>query len=64
MHVFQAFEYLVDNVLLVDVFKDVGANHCVQVRVHEVKDEVDVAIVLSSDYVLKADDVFMSRQFL
>ena len=47
-----------------DVFKDVGANDCVQVGVHEIKYQVYVSVVLGTDHILEADDVFMSRQFL
>ena len=64
VHVFQALEYLVDDILLVDVFENVGTDHCVQVSIHEVEDEVDVTIVLSSDYVLKTDYVLVAGQLL
>lgn len=64
MHVLQALQHLIDDILLVDVFEDVGADDGVEVGVHEVEDEVDVTIVFSSDHILKADDVFVARQFL
>jgi len=64
MHVFQALEYLVDDILLVDIFENVGTDHCVQVSVHEVENKIDVAIVLSSDYVLKTDNVLVTGQLL
>ena len=47
-----------------DVLKDVGADHCVKVGIHEIKHQVDVTVVFSTDYILKSDNVFMSRQFL
>ena len=59
MHVLQALEYLIDDILLVDVFKDVSSDDCMQVRVHEVKDQVDVPVVFSSDHILQSDDVLM-----
>ena len=64
VHVLEALEHLVNDVLFVYVFEDVRANHRVQVGVHEVKDEVDVTVVLGADNVLQADDVFMAGELL
>ena len=64
MHVFEALQHLIDDVLLVDVFKDVGADDCMQVGVHEVEDKVNVAVVLGTHYVLNPDDVLVVRQLL
>jgi len=64
VHVFQTLEHLVDYVLFVDVFEDVGADHSMQVRVHKVKHQVDVTVVFSSHHVLQTNDVFMPRQLL
>lgn len=64
MHVLQAFQHLVNDVLLVNVLEDIGPNNSMQISVHEVKDEVNISVVLSSDYVLQSDNVFMSRQLL
>ena len=47
-----------------DVFKDVGSNDGVEVGVHEVKHQINVAIVFSSNNVLKSDDVFVAGKFL
>lgn len=64
MHILQALKHLIDDILLVDVFEDIGTDDGVEVGIHKVEDEVDVAIVFSSDHVLKADDVLVTRQFL
>ena len=64
MHVLQAFQDLVDDVLLVDIFEDVGTDDSVKISVHEVEDEVNVTIVFSADYVLKANNVLVTSQLL
>jgi len=64
MHELKTFQVLVDDVLLVDVFEDVGSNDSMQVSVHEVEDEIYIAIVFSSDHVLKSDYILMAGQFL
>ena len=64
MHVLQALENLVDDILLMDVFEDVSSNDGVKIGVHKVEDEVNVAIVFSSDNILKSDNVLVTGQFL
>ena len=64
MHVLQTFQDLVDDVLLVDIFEDVGTDDSVKISVHEVEDEVNVTIVFSADYVLKANNVLVTSQLL
>ena len=64
MHVLQALEHLVDDILLMDVFEDVSSNDGVKIRVHKVEDEVNVAIIFSSDDVLKSDNILVAGQFL
>lgn len=64
VHVLQTLETLVYDVLLVYVLKDVCSNDRMEIRVHEVENEVDVPIVLGSDCVLKANDVLMAIQLL
>jgi len=61
VHVFKAFEYLIDNILLVNIFQDIGSNNSMKICVHEVKDQIDVPIVFSTNYILQTDDVFMAR---
>jgi hypothetical protein len=36
----------------------------VQICIHKVKDQVNIAVVLGSDHILQDDDVFVSRQLL
>ncbi len=64
MHILKAFQHLIDDVLLMNIFEDVCADHSVQVRVHEIEYKVYIAVVLGTDHILKSDDVFMARQFL
>ena len=64
MHVLQALQDLVDDVLLVDVFEDVCANDCVKISIHEVEDQVDVAVVFCSDYVLQPNNVLVPSELL
>lgn len=64
MHVLKALEYLVNDVLLMDILKDIGADDRMQVSVHEVEHEVDVAIIFSSDHILQPNDVFVTGKLL
>ena len=64
MHKLHAFENLVDNILLVDVLKDVGSNDCVQIRVHEVEHEINVSVIFSTNHVLQSNDVLVTSQLL
>lgn len=64
VHVLETLQALVDDVLLVDVLQNVGSDHSMQVCVHEVEHQVDVPVVLSSDYVLKSNDVLVTIQLL
>ena len=52
MHVLEALENLVNDVLFVNIFKDVGSDNSMEVGIHEIEDQVNVAIVFSSDDVL------------
>ena len=60
VHVLQTLETLVYDVLLVNILKNVSSNNRVQISVHEVEHEVDVAIVLGSDCVLQTNDVLVA----
>ena len=64
VHVFKALEDLVHDVLLVNVFKDIGSNDGVQVGVHEVKYQVNVAVVFGTDHILQNNDVLVASQLL
>ena len=60
MHKFDCFEYLINDVLLVDFLQNPCADYNMQIGFHEVKDKVDVFIVFSSVDVEESDDVFVS----
>lgn len=64
MHVLEAFEHLVNDVLLVDVLQDVGSDHSMQVCIHEIKHKVNISVVFCSNYILQPDDVFVAGQLL
>ena len=64
VHEFQTLQVLVDDILLVDVFKNIGSDNSMQVRIHEVKDKVYIAVVLSSDHILQSDYILMASQLL
>ena len=64
VHILEALQALVNNVLLVNVLEDVGSDDGVKIRVHEIEYQVDIPVVLSSDYVLKADDVLVAIELL
>ncbi len=64
VHVLEALEYLINDVLLVDVLEDIGADNCVKIRVHKVEDQIDVPIVLGANDILQADDILMTGQLL
>ena len=52
VQILQALKILVDDILFVNIFQDVGPNHCVQVRVHEIKHQVNVTVIFSPNYIL------------
>ena len=64
MHVLQTFQDLVDYVLFVDVLEYISTNYCMKIRVHKVKDKVNVAVVLGADDVLQSNNVFVPGEFL
>ena len=47
-----------------NIFQNVCSNYCVQVRVHKIEDEVDVAVIFSPDRVLEPDDVLVTIELL
>ena len=51
VHVLERPEELVHDVLLVHVLQDVGTDHGVQVGLHVLKDQVQVAVVLGLEHV-------------
>jgi len=64
VHVLQALQDLIDDILLVDVFEDVGSDDGVEVSVHEVEHQVDVSVIFRPDHILKTNDVLVSGEFL
>ena len=52
MEVLETLQALVDYILFVDVFKDIGSDYSMQICIHEVKHEVYVSIIFGPDYVL------------
>lgn len=60
VHIFQTFDGLVNDVLFVDVLKNVSSDNGMQICVHEVEYEVNIPIVLGPDYILESNDVFVA----
>ena len=64
VHILQALQYLVNDILFMDVFKDVCADYCMKISIHEVEYQIDISIVFSPNNVLQPYDVFMASQLL
>jgi hypothetical protein len=64
VHILEAFQALVNNVLLVDILKDICSDNGMEICVHKVEDQVDIAVILSPHYVLETNDIFVSGQLL
>mmetsp|Transcript_33887 Transcript_33887/g.100659 ORF Transcript_33887/g.100659 Transcript_33887/m.100659 type:complete len:438 (+) Transcript_33887:197-1510(+) len=64
VHVLQRLEQLVDDVLLVDLLKDLGADDGVQVGFHEVADQIDVLVVVGLEHVQQPHNVLVTVQLL
>ncbi len=47
-----------------DIFEDVCTDDRVQISVHKVKNEVDIAIIFGANHILKSNDVLVARQLL
>jgi len=56
----EGLEQLIDDLLLVDVFEDVGADDCVQVSLHLVEHALDVLVVLGADDVEQPHNVLVA----
>lgn len=55
---------LVENVPFMHALHDVGSNDRMQIGLHEVKDQIDVLIVLCFEDIEKRDDIGMTVEFL
>lgn len=64
VHVLQALQHLVDDILLVDVFENVGSDDGVQIGIHEVEHQVNVSVIFRPNDILQTDDVLVTRQLL
>ena len=64
MHILQALEALVDDILFVNVFQDVGADNSMQVSIHEVEHQIDVPVIFSANNVLEPDNILVPDQLL
>jgi len=60
MHVLEALQALINNILFMDVFQNIGPDNSVQISFHEIKDKVNVSIVLSSNNILQSDNILMT----
>ena len=60
VHELEGFEHLVYNVLLVNLFQDVSSDNCMQIRIHKVKYQINIAVVFSPDNILQPDYIIVS----
>ena len=47
-----------------DVLKNICSDDCMEVCVHKVEDKVNIAVIFSSDNVLKSNNVLMAGKLL
>ena len=64
MHIFKTLQVLIDDILLVDIFEDVGTDYCVKIGIHEVEDKIDITVVFSANDILQSNDVLVTRKLL
>ena len=64
MHILEGLEELVHDVLLVHFLQDVSTDDGMKIRVHELKDKVDVSIIVSLEYVPQLHNVLVVVQLL
>ena len=64
VHVFQRLEQLIHYVLFVYLFKNVCANDCVQIGIHEFENQVYVSVIICFQDVPKFYNIFVIIQFL
>ncbi len=64
MHEQQRPQQLVNDILLVNLLKDIGTNHCVKIRFHELKHKIQISVIFGADDVHQADDIVMTSKLL
>ena len=64
VHILQTLEHLVDDVLLMDILENICSDDCVEVSIHEVEYQVDIPVILSSDDILEANNIFVTNKLL
>jgi hypothetical protein len=57
VQVFESLGHLIDNEADMDIFEDIFRNDIVQVRLHKLKYQIDVFVVVSLESVVEFDDV-------
>ena len=64
VHVFETFEALVNDILLMNILQNIGSNNGMQIRIHEIEDEIDIPVVFCSYHILQSNDVLVTVQLL
>ena len=64
VHELECTQNLVNDVLLVDILQDVSLDHVVQVRIHVLEHEVDIAVILSTNDIQKPYNIQVVMQLL
>ena len=53
---------LIENVFFMNIFKDFSSNDSMQISLHEIKNKIDVFVILCSDEILQTNDVRVAIQ--
>ena len=53
---------LIENVFFMNIFKNFGSNDSMQISLHEIKNKIDVFVILCSDEILQTNDVRVAIQ--
>ena len=52
VHVFETFQALVNDILLMNVLQNIRSNNRMQICIHEIEYEVDIPVVFCSYHIL------------
>ena len=53
---------LIENVFFMNILKDFGSNDGMQISLHEIKNKIDVFVILCSDEILQTNNVRVAIQ--
>jgi len=47
-----------------NILQNIGSNNGMQIRIHEIEDEIDIPVVFCSYHILQSNDVLVTVQLL